>query len=134
MDVLIGLDIGDVRVGIAKADFMGIVITPIKTVTRAELFNELRDLMIDFTITKFVLGLPKNMDGTIGDQAIKTKNYAQEIAKEFPHVEIVFEDERLTSEAAAEILKGKGLKINEKNRDMIDMYAAAVILEQHIGR
>ena len=134
MDILIGLDIGDVRVGIAKADSHGIVITPIKTVKREQLFKELRDLMIDFNVSKFVVGLPKNMDGTIGDQAIKTKNYAQEIAIEFPEIEIVFEDERLTSEAAAEILKGKGMKINEKNRDMIDMYAAAVILEQHLAK
>ena len=134
MDIFLGLDIGDARVGIAKSDEHGIVITPMKTVKRENLFAEIEDLLEDFTIQKFVVGLPKNMDGTIGDQAIKTKKAAQDIAMKFPDIELVFEDERLTSEAAEAILKEKGIKINEKNRDMIDMYAAAVILEQHLGK
>lgn len=84
-------------------------------------------------MSKVIVGLPKNMDGTEGEQAQKVRTKVTEIQNQFPELEIIFEDERLTSEAASEKLKAQGIKIDKENKHLIDMHAAAIILEQHFS-
>lgn len=131
MNIIIGLDIGDARVGIARSDIQGIVIKPLKTVKTETTIDEIKLLLEDYNIDKFIVGLPKNMDGCEGDQAAKTRKFAESIKANFPSIELSFEDERLTSQAASEMIKAKGIKIGQHNKELIDSYAAAVILEQY---
>ena len=136
MDIYLALDIGEKKTGVAKSDTEGILATPLATVSTEELIEYLRNLQETYTIQKLVIGLPKNMDGTEGDQAKKVKEIANNIKSNFQKLDIVFEDERLTSEEAVEILRARGTKINQSNfsnKHLIDQYAAVVILEQFIN-
>lgn len=133
MEQIIALDIGDTRVGIARADSMGLVVTPINTIELKDLMSNLQVLTEEYLVKKVIIGIPKNMDGSEGDQAIKTKNIANDIRNDFPKLELVLEDERLTSEAALERLASQGIKINQKNKHLVDMHAAAIILEQYLS-
>lgn len=134
MEIILGLDIGDSRVGIAKSDALGIKVSPLKTVKPAEVQVEIKKLQEEYSIEKIIVGLPKNMDGTEGEQAQKTRAFVKELEKSLSPIELIFEDERLTSEAATERIKEQGIKITQHNKEIIDMHAAAIILEQYINR
>lgn len=133
MSSVIGLDIGKKRTGIAKADAMGIVIKPLKTVLTLELIEELKKLDQELGIEKFILGEPVNV------QSGNTEAYDFVMAKKaeleelFKEREIVLIDERFTSKEAEAALKAQGQKLNKDNKELIDMYAAAIILEQYFN-
>lgn len=134
MEQIIGLDIGETRVGIAKSDSMGIIVKPYKTININQLIEEIKALQEIYDIQTIVVGLPRNMDGSIGEQAQKVEKHVDKIKTNINNVEIVYEDERLTSVEAKKILKEKGIHIKQNNKDLIDMYAAAIILEQYIKK
>lgn len=133
LDIVLALDIGDARTGIAKSDIEGILISPFKTIETKKIVDELRVFETDYSIAKLIIGLPKNMDGSEGERVDITKRIAQHIQESFPELKIIFEDERLTSRVAEEQLKDQGIKINKSNKHLIDMQAAAILLEQHFG-
>lgn len=133
LDIVLALDIGDARTGIAKSDIEGILISPYKTVATKDIVAELKGFEANYSIAKLIIGLPKNMDGTEGERVTITKNIAKNIQESFKDLAIVFEDERLTSRVAEEQLREQGVKINKDNKYLIDMQAAAILLEQHFG-
>ncbi len=134
MEILLGIDIGDSRTGLAKADPEGILVAPIKTVKTADLLNELKVIEDEYSFAKFIIGLPKNMDGTEGERVEITKKHATAIQAAYPKIELVLEDERLTSQAAKERLQSEGIKIRQDNKDLVDAYAAVIILEQYLDK
>lgn len=134
MEQVIALDVGDSRVGIAKADPMGIVIKPYKTVSKEEVFLELASLKSEYEIKSLVIGLPVCGDGELSEQALKIKDFARKIQEKYPEIDIYYEDERYSSKEAIERLKNSGVKITEKNKGLIDSYAALIILEQYFSR
>lgn len=134
LDQIIALDIGVRKTGIAKADMMGFVIKPIKTVATTQLEEELLSIQESFDIKKLVVGLPKNMDGTEGEQAKLVRQIAETVFFNLfdpSQTEMIFEDEKLTSEAATAKLKEEGIHISKDNKELVDSYAAALILEQY---
>ncbi len=131
LETIIALDIGKSKTGIAKADPMGIVVTALKTVPTAALQEELIALQNDYEITKLIIGLPINMDNTEGEQAKFVRDLVETQIATMLSAEIVYEDEKLSSEAASEILKARGIKLKEKNKTLIDSEAAALLLKQH---
>ena len=80
-------------------------------------------------VSTIVVGVPKNMDGTIGFQAQDCINFSQKFKK----FDIILEDERLTSEEAEERLKKRKVDFR-KNKGLVDMESACVILEQYLGK
>lgn len=132
--VVIGLDIGKKRTGIAKSDSMGIVIKPYKTALTENLIEELKSIDEELGIEKFVLGEPVNIEkgnNEAYDFVIKSKKL---IEKSFDSIDIELIDERFTSREAQATLNSQGKKINKDNKELIDMYAAAIILEQYFNR
>jgi putative Holliday junction resolvase len=132
--VIIGLDIGKKRTGIAKSDPMGIVIKPYKTALTDNLINELKAINEELGIEKFILGEPVNIEkgnNEAYDFVIKSKNL---IEKSFPTIEVELIDERFTSKEAQATLNSQGKKINRNNKELIDMYAAAIILESYFNK
>lgn len=128
MSSIIALDIGMKRTGIAKSDALGIAIKPYKTIDTLLLVDEIFDLSQKFEISKIIIGLPHNQ----GSQ--ETQNFIKEQSKkiqaEFSEIKIIFVNEAYSSREAEARLKERGIKINQENKELIDMEAAAILLEQ----
>jgi putative Holliday junction resolvase len=129
---LLGLDVGDRRIGVAVSDPTGSLATPIEVYSRrgeerdvghiAELANELR-------VSGIIVGLPINMNGTEGPQAEKTRAFADALAA--AGLAVTLWDERLSTVEATRRLIEAGRK-RRRIRERIDAEAAALILETYL--
>lgn len=130
----IGLDVGNKRIGVAVTDELGMFAHPLYTIKRKGIqrdIEEIKKIIKEQCTNTFVIGLPKNMDGSIGEQAQKTMKFANIIKNEL-NVDIIFWDERLSTETAKDIMKLNNIKqINKK--EIIDTIAAMVILNDFIN-
>ena len=129
---IMALDIGTKRVGVALSDFLHVVATPILCVPRepeVEAIKTILKLAKDNHVKTIVAGLPINMDGSKGVQAEDCENFA----KNFSEFDIIFEDERLTSDTAEERLRERKVDFR-KNKGLVDMESACIILEQYLSR
>lgn len=128
-----GLDVGDRRIGVAISDEQGWTAQPVDVVHRTRLDRDLaalRDVFAPFAPTTIVIGLPKNMNGTIGPQAQKVLAFAKEV-EEALAVPIVMWDERLSTVGAERVLLEADLS-RAKRRKVIDRAAAAFILQGYL--
>ena len=130
MEIVIALDIGKTKTGIAKSDPMGILIKPFKTVLTLDLISELEDLLQEFEIQTIVIGKPINTGFENKDSLNLVEIESNKIKTKFPTTEIVYVNESFTSREAETILKDKGIKIQKNNKELLDMYAAAILLEE----
>lgn len=131
----IGLDVGTKRIGVAMSDPLFYTAQPLKTINRqpeTASIAELKEICEKYSVTKIIIGLPKNMNGTIGPQAEDVQNYAN-LIKESIIDDIIFEDERLTSRQAERFLTEQKKKPS-KNKGLIDVASAAIILQQYLDK
>lgn len=132
---ILGLDVGEKRIGIAVSDPMGWLAQPVKTLHRSDVeadFKEIADYVAANKVAKIVVGLPKNMDGTIGFQGESVQAYAEDLKKYLtPEVEVCFWDERLSSKSAERILI-EGNVSRQKRKNVIDKIAAVIILQNYL--
>ena len=129
MNVL-ALDIGDARVGIASGSDSNQIATPLKVVSLDDVMNKSKDFKVildDYMPEKFIVGLPKSMDGEENAQAVHVKDIADEIALLYG-LPVEFVDERLSSVEAKAILREQGLSEKEM-RGKVDSVAASLFLE-----
>lgn len=136
MHKIMGLDVGTKRIGIALSDFLLITAQPCETIERepeSKSVKKIADLCAQNNVKKLVIGLPKNMNGTIGEQAQDCENFANLLKQSIPDCEIIFEDERLTSRQAENILALQGKKYT-KNKGLVDLKSACIILQQYLDR
>lgn len=132
---IMGLDVGDRRIGIAISDPLGITAAGIQTLERTNMRRdifEISEIAKRHCAIEIVVGLPKNMDGSVGEQAQKVQAFCRKLARE-TGLPIVYEDERLTTVSAIRTLTLQGVKTGH-NKDMIDRQAAAIILQKHLDR
>lgn len=126
------LDIGTKRIGIALSDYLHIIAqghSYIDRVPEEPSIEQIKKIARDNNVKKIVVGVPYNMDGTKGSQADDCIKFS----KNFPEYEILYEDERLTSETAEENLKNR--KINfRKDKGLVDIESACIILEQYLSK
>ena len=95
---LLGIDHGDSRIGLSISDELASFAHPYRTLQRdTQVFHEIRQIVERERITGIVIGLPKNMDGTLGQSAAKAKAFGGELALVIPAINILFWDERLTT-------------------------------------
>ena len=134
-DRVIGLDVGSKRIGIAISDPFGWTAQPVMTLHRTELSDDLakiNELIIKENAKSLVLGLPKNMDGTVGFQGEEVRAFSEELKAVIdPQISISFWDERLSSVAAERILI-EGNVSRKKRKGVIDKMAAVVILQTYL--
>ncbi len=132
---ILGLDVGDKTIGVAVSDLLHLTAQGITTIRRtnekADL-EELGKLIEEYEPKEIVVGLPKNMNGSIGFQGEKTQDFAKKIYKKFK-VEIIFEDERLTTMAAEKMLISGDVS-RKKRKTIIDKVAATYILQTYLDR
>ena len=126
------LDVGTKRIGIALSDYLQVIATPHSFINREpenKAIEEITKIAKENRVEKIIVGIPINMDGTTGFQAQNCIDFAQKILG----FDIIFEDERLTSEEAEERLRSRKIDFR-KNKGLVDTESAVIILEQYLSR
>ncbi len=131
----LGLDVGDKRIGIALSDQLGLTAAGIDTLHRTNSQNDvnaIKEIALRHGVVEIILGLPANMDGTLGEQAQKVQSFGKKLARA-TNLPIIYEDERLSTFTAIQTLTLLGVKTGH-NRDLVDKQAAAIILQKYLDR
>ena len=127
----LALDIGDKTIGVAVSDLLGLTAQGVETIRRTSNKDDLKrlgELVAQFEADTFVIGLPKNMDGTEGTRCELVKKFAAKLGVAFPNVKQIFWDERLSTVAATRNLIAADLS-RKKRKKVIDKMAAVYILQ-----
>lgn len=124
----LALDIGDVWTGTAISDVLGLTARPYKTVQTPELMPFLAHLLAQEPITTIVIGYPITMRGTESEQTLKVLALKEKLQTEFPSIDFILFDERMTSKQAS------GIKHAKSKADKIASHsiAAALILSTYL--
>ncbi len=132
----LGLDLGTTSLGVAISDKTGLLVSP-KTLIKFPredyqmALNQLMQIIEEENIRSVVLGLPKNMDNSLGFAAQRSENFKKMLEEK--NITVYLEDERLTTVEAINIMKNNGMKkINTKNKT--DILSAVLILESFLKR
>lgn len=131
--VRLGVDVGEVRVGVAACDSRGVLATPVETVRRGRGdLARIVDLAERLEAFEVVVGLPLSLSGDVGPAAVKAQAFAERLAAEIVRrglvVSVRLSDERLTTVSAERALRERGRK-GAKRRAVVDQAAAVVILQ-----
>ena len=128
----LGIDHGDKRIGLAISDETETFASPYRTLSADQkLLPELQQISERERIGGIVLGLPKNMDGTLGPAAAKAQAFGKKLAVALPSAKIVFWDERLTTTEAQRALHAAGKNVKQ-SRKIIDQVAAQILLQSYL--
>lgn len=128
MGRILGIDHGDVRIGIAMSDETAFLASPLTTVQNGKgAADEIIALVLEYQVEKIIIGLPLNMDGSFGPATEKVRKFSAKLAKK-TDVPIIENDERLTTVTAHHNLREAGLD-GKKRKGVVDMAAAQVILQ-----
>lgn len=133
MERILGLDVGDRTIGVAVSDLLHFTaqgLTTIKRESKVKDFAAIEALLKEYNAKKVVVGLPKNMNGTIGPQADKVVKFAEKIKNKF-NIDIIYIDERLTTVSAERVLI-EGSVRREDRKKFIDKLAATYILQSYL--
>lgn len=129
-----GIDYGDRRTGIALSDdteFLAGGVTTIKSSDPQAVADKVTEICTENHVTKIVLGLPKNMDGSEGFRAEHTRAFGDLLKRRIPEAEIIYFDERMTTMAAAQYMNITDVR-GKKRKNSIDMLAAKIILQDYL--
>ena len=140
MQRIVAFDVGEKRIGIAVSDALGWTAQGLETYARRNTeadIDYLLSVAARYAPCKLLFGMPRNMDGSYGPQADKTRRFADRLARSMEAAgssyEIAFEDERLTTAQARNVLISAD--VSRKNRKaVIDKMAAALILQSYMDK
>ena len=127
---ILGLDVGDKRIGVAVSDPGRSLARSLQVIERGPKGQDLEaigQLVRDLDVTRIVVGYPRSLDGTIGEQAKRVERYARELERGLG-VPVVLWDERLSTVAAERLMRDTG----RNDARGIDAVAAAVILQNYL--
>lgn len=130
---ILGLDLGEKTIGIAVSDPMGWTAQGVAVLRRAgdkQDFAALRELVEEYQVQSFVLGMPRRTDGRYGPEAEKVYSFGSELERRFS-LPVEYWDERFSTVQAERILL-EGDVSRAKRRQVIDKVAAAVILQAYL--
>lgn len=133
---IIGLDVGSKTVGVAISDPLGWTAQGIETIRIDEEANEfglirLKELTDEYEVEKVVIGLPKNMNNSIGFRAEASLAYGKLVEEELG-LPIDYIDERLTTVQAEKMLINEGNVSRKKRKKVIDKLAAVILLQNYL--
>ncbi len=132
---ILGLDIGDARIGVAISDPLHLTAAGIVAVHRVNMAKDLeaiRKIAEENEAVEIVIGFPFNMDGSAGSQAEKVKSFGRKLERKTRLI-ITYQDERLTTFGAINDLVEIGIKTGQ-NRDLVDIQSAAIILQRYLDK
>ena len=135
---VMGLDVGSKTVGVAISDPLGFTAQGVEIIKINEEakefgFDRLGELVKEYQVDKFVVGLPKNMNNTEGPRVEASKAYGDKI-KEIFNLPVDYQDERLTTVQAERMLVKQADVSRDKRKKVIDKLAAQLILQNYLDR
>ncbi|HJX03860.1 MAG TPA: Holliday junction resolvase RuvX [Dehalococcoidia bacterium] len=131
---MMGLDIGERRIGVALCDAEEILASPHSIIIREtdEAAIEKIDGMVKlYNIKRIVIGVPYSLNNTSTDQTVKTKSFINKIEKVLDDIDVVLQDERLTTVEAQKLIQSHGSK-RSKKKVHIDDAVASLILQSYL--
>lgn len=133
--VIISVDYGDVRTGVAVCDKFQMLASPVTVIKQKDpelLSEEIKKICLEKKAEKIVLGLPKNMDGSEGFRAEACKEFAKLLSEKIG-LSVDFQDERLTTVSAHNILNATDTR-GKKRKAVVDAVSAVLILEDYLRK
>jgi putative Holliday junction resolvase len=130
-----GLDIGDKTIGVDVSDPFGWTAQGIKTIKRANIKSDIIEIELlikEYGVDRIVAGLPKNMNNTLGPRSEKVMYFCDKL-RETLNIDIIYQDERLTTVSAERILIDADVS-RSKRKKVIDTIAATYILQSYLDR
>ncbi len=130
---ILGLDVGDKRIGVALSDPMGILASPLTVIERTgelEGIDKIVALVHHYEVKEIIIGLPLSLTGNVTEQAEKVHSFTRHL-EQHTQVELKLRDERLSTDSARRLLREAGTK-KKKEKAPDDAYAAAVILQSYL--
>lgn len=127
------VDYGDVRTGISVCDKFEMLASPVCVITEEnedKLISKICELSQQHRVERFVVGLPKNMDSSEGERAVKCKEFAAKL-EEATEIKVVMRDERLTTVSAHNVLNTTNVR-GKKRKAVVDAVAAVMILQEYL--
>ena len=131
--IIIGVDLGKARTGIAVCDktmFLASPLCVIEEWNRDKLAQKIADISKEKNAERIVIGLPKNMDGSEGDSALGAREFKEKLIK-LTDIPIMLSDERCTTMIASRYLNDTNVR-GKKRKQTVDAVAASVILQSYI--
>ena len=133
----LGIDLGSKTVGLAMSDTTLTIASTYKTIFFKDedynsTINEIKDIIKEYNITKIILGLPKNMNNTLGERAEITLQY-KELLDQSTDLPVIMFDERLTSVISNSILIEADIS-RKKRKKKVDSIAAQIILQDYLNK
>lgn len=132
----LGLDLGSKTLGVAISDPLGIIASSVGIIRHNEeydrLIEEVRKIVLERGVDKIVLGLPKNMNNTIGPRGKLSQEFKEKLSSTL-NIEVFLEDERLSTKEAENILI-KNDTSRKKRKKVIDSMAAVIILQSFLDK
>ena len=132
----IGLDLGSRTLGVSLSDQNGIIASSYKIIRHEEeyekLIDEVKKIIEEYKVDKIVLGLPKNMNGTIGPKGELSYKF-KEMLEKGTGLEVFLEDERLSTREATNLLIQNDTS-RKKRKKVIDSMAATIILQSFLDK
>ena len=133
----LGIDLGSKSVGLAMSDTTLTIASTYKTIFFKDedynsTINEIKDIIKENNITKIILGLPKNMNNTLGERAEITLKY-KELLEKSTDLPVIMFDERLTSVISNSILIEADMS-RKKRKKKVDSIAAQIILQDYLNK
>lgn len=133
MNKILGLDIGDKRIGVSISDELLLTAQPLITIERIsnkKAYEQIYDILIENNINTVVVGLPKNMNNTEGPQLEKVKKFSEKLKNKF-NVNLIYVDERMTTILAEKVLIEGNVR-REDRKKYVDKIAATYILQTYL--
>jgi len=134
---LVGLDVGSKTVGVAVSDELGITAQMVETIPIDETrynfgMRAIKKIVRQYEPVGFVVGLPRNMNGSSGTSVARSKAYGERLKKKFG-LPVYYSDERLTTiESERVLVEEAGMHDRYKRKEVIDQMAAALILQNYL--
>ena len=133
MGKVLGIDYGTKRTGIAITDEMQIIASGLTTVETHTLDDFISNLVQKETIEYFVVGDPKNLDGTATDSTSHVNSFVKRIKQRYPEIPIHQVDERFTSKIAKQSILASGIKKKARqDKALVDQVSATIILQNYL--
>ncbi|MBO5333788.1 MAG: Holliday junction resolvase RuvX [Clostridia bacterium] len=132
--IIMSVDFGDVRTGIAVCDKMQILASPVCVITekdREKLADKIKDLAIERKVERICVGVPQNMDGSYGFRSDACKEFGA-LLNEKTGIQVDFQNERLTTVSAHNILNTMDVR-GKKRKAVVDAVSAVLILEDYMN-
>lgn len=130
---ILGIDFGTKTIGLAVSDEIGLIGQPIGTIEHKGLQHDLQEVQAkirEYKIQKIVVGLPKNMDGSIGKSALQVLDFVENLKQAF-NIPVDTWDERLSTVEAERVLLDADMS-RRKRKKVIDKVAASIILQGYL--